>query len=235
MEPTPRPPRGPFRAVVFDLDGTLVDSAGDIRTALNRTLVEAGRPALGLDAVKGMIGDGAKRLLARAFAASGDGLAEPALERAYRRFLFFYEGANAVTLTRPYPGVPETLARLAQAGLRLGLCTNKPAEAAREVLRRLVLARYFAAVVSPEEVSAPKPDAGHLLAVLAALGARPWEAVMVGDNANDVAVARAAGTAVVAVSYGYPRMAPAALGADLLIDSMAELPSALERLAAPLS
>jgi phosphoglycolate phosphatase len=85
-------------------------------------------------------------------------------------------------------------------------------------------------VVTPEEVSAPKPDPAHLRAVLAALDTGPADAVMVGDSANDVAVARAAGTAVVAVSYGYPRMDPKKLGADLLIDAMSELPAALQRL-----
>ena len=233
MNPPRKPPRGPFRAVVFDLDGTLVDSAPDIASALNRTLASAGRAAVTLAAVKGMIGDGARRLVARGFAANGAGLDETALECWYRHFLACYEGANAVALTRPYPGVPETLALLQSDGMRLGLCTNKPAQATRDVLQRLALAPYFVSVVSPEEVRAPKPDPAHLLAVLAALDAAPADAVMVGDNANDVAVARAAGTAVVAVSYGYPRMDPHALGADLLIDAMGELPQALTRLRSP--
>ncbi|HUI16158.1 MAG TPA: phosphoglycolate phosphatase [Alphaproteobacteria bacterium] len=230
MDAPRKPPRGPFRAVVFDLDGTLVDSAPDIATALNRTLAAAGRAAVTLAAVKTMIGDGAKRLVARGFAATGDGLGEAALERHYRDFLACYEGADAVALTRPYPGVIETLALLQSEGLRLGLCTNKPAQATRDVLQQLALAPYFAAVITPEEVGAPKPDPAHLGAVLAALDAAPADAVMVGDNANDVAVARAAGTAVVAVAYGYPRMDPHALGADVLIDAMSELPAALTRL-----
>ena len=230
MEAPRKPPRGPFRAVVFDLDGTLVDSAPDIANALNRTLADAGRAAVTLAAVKTMIGDGARHLVARGFAATGEALDAAALERRYRHFLACYEGADAAALTRPYPGVIETLARLQSDGMRLGLCTNKPAQATRDVLRALALEPYFAAVVSPEEVSAPKPDPAHLRAVLAALDAAPADAVMVGDNANDVAVARAAGTAVVAVAYGYPRMDPRALGADLLIDAMRELPAALARL-----
>ena len=230
MEEQGKPAPAPFRAVVFDLDGTLVDSAPDIRAALNRTLAEAGRPALGLDAVKLLIGVGARRLVARGFAETGRALDDGDLEAHYQHFLGFYEGAGAAALTRPYPGVIETLERLAAEGLRLGLCTNKPAQATADVLQRLALAPFFAAVVTPEGVAAPKPAAAHLLAVLAALDAEPGEAVMVGDNANDVAVARAAGTAVVAVRYGYPRMAPEALGADLLIDAMSALPAALERL-----
>ncbi len=206
------------------------NSAADIRRALNRTLAAAGRPALELDAVKLLIGDGAERLVARGFAASGAALDAPGLECHYRQFLAFYGEPGAADLTRPYPGVRETLQHLAGDGLKLGLCTNKPRGATANVLQHLSLAPFFAAVATPEDVAAPKPDPAHLLAVLALLDATPAAAVMVGDSANDVAAARGAGTRVVAVSYGYPRMAPERLGADLLIDRMAELPAALERL-----
>jgi phosphoglycolate phosphatase len=226
------PPRlaSRFPAIVFDLDGTLIDSAPDIHLALNRTLAEAGRGEVTLESVKLMIGDGARLLVARGFAATGPALDDGAVEEEYRRFLERYEGPDSVVLTRPYPGVVETLEQLIAAGHCLGLCTNKPHGPTLDVLERLSLARYFAAVMTPEQVSAHKPDPAHLRAVLEALGVAAEEAVMVGDNANDVAVARAAAVPVVAVTYGYPRMAPEALGADLLIDRMAELPEALGRL-----
>jgi phosphoglycolate phosphatase len=219
-----------FIAVVFDLDGTLIDSAPDIHLALNRTLAEAGREGVTLDAVKRMVGDGAERLVESGFAATGEAVAGAALRRAYARFLTHYEGPDAARLTRPYPGVVETLERLLRDGFRLGICTNKPAGPTADVLRQLDLAKYFGAVVTPEHVPAHKPNPAHLLAVLSRLGAARKESVMVGDNANDVATARGAGVAVIAVSYGYPRMSPEALGADLLIDRMAALPDALHRL-----
>jgi phosphoglycolate phosphatase len=222
--------RHTFRAVVFDLDGTLIDSAPDIHLALNRTLAEAGRDGVTLDAVKRMVGDGAERLVESGFAATGQALTGATLRRSYERFLVHYEGPGAARLTRPYPGVPETLARLAGEGLRLGLCTNKPAGPTADVLRQLNLAKYFGAVVTPEQVPAHKPNPAHLMAVLRSLGAAQSESVMVGDNANDVATARGADVPVIAVSYGYPRMAPEALGADILIDRITALPDALRRL-----
>lgn len=223
-------PNQKLRAVVFDLDGTLIDSAPDIRAALNRVLAEAERPALDLATIKLLVGDGARSLVARGFETAGGALAPPALDAAYARFLALYEGPDATGLTRPYPGVVETLGRLRDDGFKLGVCTNKPDRATEEVLDRLDLARFFDAAIGPDHVPARKPDPAHLQAVLAALAVERDAAVMVGDNANDVAVARAAGVPVVAVSYGYPRMAPQALGADVLIDRMTDLPAALQAL-----
>ncbi|HLI14319.1 MAG TPA: phosphoglycolate phosphatase [Alphaproteobacteria bacterium] len=219
------------RAIVFDLDGTLIDSVPDIHRTLNRVLDEAGRHPVGIEAVKLMVGDGARVLVEKGFAATGPALDAASLDRAYGRFLACYEGPETAGLTRPYPGVRATLEWLLDRGFRLGICTNKPKTATADVLDRLDLARFFDAVVTPEQVSAHKPHPAHLLATLAVLRAEPAEAVMVGDNANDVAVAHGAGVPVIAVTYGYPRMAPADLGADLLIDEMAALPAALDRLA----
>ena len=221
----------PFRALVFDLDGTLVDSAPDIRVALNRTLAESDLKPVPLAAVRRMIGDGAEQLVARGYAAHGIALDGETLERRYRRFLRFYRGDSVATLSRPYPGVIETLATLEAAGFRLGVCTNKPAVATRAVLERLDLKRFFAAAVSSDEVAAHKPDPSHLRAVLDALGVEARAAVMVGDNRNDVVMAHAARVAVVAVAYGYPGRDPASLGADLLIERFDRLPAALRRLA----
>ena len=206
----------------------LFRSAPDITRALNRTLAAYGRPALGVDAVRGMVGDGSANLVRQAFAATGAAVAEADLAAALARYLdtYFAETADPSCL---YPGVADTLQALHAAGIRLGLCTNKPERITRKLLGLLDLAPLFAAVAGGDTLPVRKPDGRHLAWVVDALGGGP--AAMVGDNANDVKAARAVGIPVVAVSYGYPRMPVAELGADLVIDRFADLPAALARLA----
>lgn len=217
MTPTALPR---IRAVLFDLDGTLVDSAEDLRRALNAVLAERGLRSLGLAEVKGMIGDGAAKLVERGLAATGGDLAGHG--EALRRFLAIYE-ANAAEATRPYPGVAETLAALKARGLPLAVVTNKPAAATAAVLEALGLAPFFQAVVGGDTLLERKPHPAPLLHALAALGVSPGEALMVGDNHHDVKAARAAGAAAIAVTYGYSHVPHAELGADHLIDSLTEL------------
>ena len=208
--------------LVFDLDGTLVDSAPDLDRALGLLLAEEGRRPVSLSETRSMIGDGVDRLVARALARTGSPVALPEQAGLVARFLAHYSaGRHALTL--PYPGVVETLAALQGRGLRLAVCTNKPIAQTREVLSALDLARWFGAVTGGDSAPTRKPDPGHLLATLDLLGAAPAAAVMVGDSANDVEVARAAGVPVVVVSYGYTSVRPADLGADAVIDSFADL------------
>ncbi|WP_374449512.1 phosphoglycolate phosphatase [Stella sp.] len=220
-----------FPAIVFDFDGTLVDSADDLRTALNRLLAEAGLPPHPIAAVRRMIGDGVAKLVERGFAAAGRPVAADELAAQTRHFLAIYEPISADS-TRPYPGVPETLAALVGAGHRLGLCTNKPERASRLMLARLGLDRFLSSVVGGDTLPVKKPDPAPLLAAIAGLGLSPSAALMVGDNEHDVATARAAGVPVVAVSWGYSRVPLAELHADATIDDFAELPAAIARLAA---
>ncbi|BBK41262.1 phosphoglycolate phosphatase [Allostella vacuolata] len=219
-----------FPAIIFDFDGTLVDSAADLRTALNMLLAEARLPAQPIEAVRRMIGDGALKLVERGFAAAGRPVAGDALARQGQRFLELYEPISADS-TQPYPGVVETLERLAAAGHRLGLCTNKPERATRLMLETLRLDRLLTSVVGGDTLPVRKPDPAPLLAAIAGLGLAPAQALMVGDNEHDVATAKAAGVPVVAVSYGYARVPLAELHADATIDAFDELPAAIARIA----
>lgn len=211
-------------ALVFDLDGTLIDSVPDLQAALNEMLREIGKPPLPRAAVRGMIGDGTAALVARGLAASN--VPAASLAECLPRFLALYE-ADPVSRTRPYPGVPHVLASLVAEGRRLAICTNKPQRATLAVLRGLGLDGLFAAVVGGDVLSVKKPDPGHVIGTITALAATIDDAVMIGDSENDVAAARAAGVPVVLVRYGYARVPLADIPADLQIDDFPSLPAAL--------
>jgi phosphoglycolate phosphatase len=219
-----------FRAVVFDLDGTLVDSAPGLAVSLNRVLEEEGRRPLGLDAVKTMVGDGIHVLLDRACAASGEPLTAQETDRAVARFRAYYAD-DSIRHTSLNPGARDVLEHFTQRGIAMGLCTNKPHGATLPLLAGLEMERYFGAVLGGDSVAGiRKPDPGHVLAVLDALNVPPGDAVMVGDSPNDVRAGRSAGLPVVAVTFGYPLGPIEALGADVLIDHFDELAAVLERL-----
>jgi phosphoglycolate phosphatase len=213
--------------LVFDLDGTLVDSVPDLRAALNQMLRERGRRPLSSPQVKRMVGDGVPPLVARALAASG---ADPSeATTALPRFLEIYE-ATAAQLTRPYPGVPETLMALRRRGYRAAICTNKPQRATIAVLHALGLLSLFDGIAGGDHFPVRKPDPGHLLGLVSEMGARPEASAMIGDNENDAAAARAAAMPLVLMRYGYARVDPDSLAADALLDRFSELPRALDRL-----
>ncbi|SMH39741.1 phosphoglycolate phosphatase [Azospirillum agricola] len=215
--------RRPIRAVAFDLDGTLVDSAADLMHASNALLAELGRPPVDLPAVRSFIGDGAPKLVKRVLAATG-GRPAPAEEaRCLQRFLAIYE-ADPSAHSALYPGVADTLEALAGAGLRLGVCTNKPMGATVRLLDDLGIAGRFAAVVGGDSYPTRKPSPEPVLGLLERLGVAPAEAVFVGDNEHDVAAARAAGVArVLLVPYGYARVPLDGLPHDGILDGFADL------------
>lgn len=221
-----------IRAVVFDLDGTLIDSAPDLHAAANVLLADRGRPKLSLAEITLMIGDGMPKLIERAFAATGGAPVPGEMPHLTERFLAAYRDPQRTHLTTVYPDVAETLAALHGRGLRLAVCTNKIESAAVEVLRDLGLAARLDAIVGSDTVPARKPDPAHIVAALDRIGARPADAVMVGDGPNDIAAGRAAGLPVVLVGYGYSRTPVADLGADAVIQGFVELPAALDALQA---
>lgn len=219
--------RIPFRAVAFDLDGTLVDSAADLMHASNALLAELGRPPVDLPAVRSFIGDGAAKLVERILAATG-GLPGPEETAAHlRRFLVLYE-ADPSGHSALYPGVADTLAALADAGLKLGICTNKPMGATRRLLADLGIADRFAAVVGGDSFPSRKPSPEPVLGLLDRMGVRPEETVFVGDNEHDVAAARAAGVArVFVLPYGYARVPLDSLPHDGILEGFGSLMEAL--------
>jgi phosphoglycolate phosphatase len=213
--------------LVFDLDGTLVDSVPDLANALNEVLLERGYAPLSDSEVAPMVGDGVPALVARAFESRGGSAGEAAL--ALPRYIKIYE-ANATNLTRPYPGVPETLALLRKHGYRTAVCTNKLQQATETVLHGLNLAALFDGVAGGDRYPVRKPDKGHLLGIIAELGGSAERTVMIGDSENDAAAAHAALVPVVMMRYGYARVDPAELGAAVVLDHFADLPAALDRL-----
>jgi len=217
--------------IVFDLDGTLVDTAPDLVGTLNQLLVEERLPPLGLDDVRGMIGHGARVLLGRGLAAAGVPLEGARMDRLFRRFIEVYLGRIARE-SRPFPGAVAALDALRAAGARLAVCTNKPTNLSVALLSALDLAARFDAIVGPDAAPAPKPDPAHLLAAIAKAGGRSDRAVMIGDSATDAAAARAAGVPLVLVSFGYTETPAADLHPDILIECFDDLPAACERLLA---
>jgi phosphoglycolate phosphatase len=193
---------GEKRVLVFDLDGTLIDSLGDLNQAANRLLRELDRPGLTPDEMRPMVGDGVAKLIERVLAARpGPAIA---LDAALDRFVALYEAAPAEA-TRAYPEVPETLTALRDAGFRLAVCTNKPEKLTRLILDRLGLARYFELVVGGDTLPFRKPDPRLLSHVTIALGVPIDQAMMIGDSEVDAATAEAAGMAFVLMTYGYHR------------------------------
>jgi phosphoglycolate phosphatase len=214
------------KAILFDLDGTLIDSAPDIASAVNELLDGRGLPPLTLAQVKSMIGNGIEKLVERAFAASGRPLSKTALDEANREMAPIYR-RHLTRWTRPMPGAVEALARLHVAGIRLGVATNKPQAATREILLHFGLLERLGAIVGGDAVTRKKPAPEALLLALERLETAPSDALMVGDSITDVEAARAAGVPVALIRGGYSQIPVDALGADLVCDSLLDLPAAL--------
>ena len=214
-------------ALVFDFDGTLIESAPEIRHCLNELLAQYDRPALTLPQVEQMIGNGVAKLVERGFKATG-GLPGD-FDAALARFIGLYEAAP-IDETPVYEGVPETLARLHEAGHVMAICTNKLYAPTVKILDGLGFARYFRVVAGGDTFPVRKPDPAHLLGVLDQLGVRREDAIMIGDSPNDITCAIDAGVRSIALSYGYSRVPPAELGASLLVDRFADLPKAIAAL-----
>ena len=210
----------PYALVVFDLDGTLVDSASDIAEALNRTLMDWSLPLVEEVIIRGWIGDGARALVASAFADAGKSIN---LGEVMPGFMVHYADCLLLAPT-VYPGVVETLEALRARGIAVAICTNKPERFVRPLLDALALGGYFECIVGGDTLAERKPSAMPLLHVVEQFGLQPSQCLMVGDSLTDVQTAAAAGVPMALVSYGYLRgVDPHALPGVRVIDDMRDL------------
>jgi phosphoglycolate phosphatase len=215
--------------IVFDLDGTLVETAPDLMGTLNVLLQREGIAPLPLSKARSLIGAGAKALLARGFADAGQPLEEPRLSVLFEDFIAHYL-AHIADESRPFDGVVEAMDTLEAQGAILAVCTNKRTDLSVALLDALGLRARFAAIVGGDAAPAQKPDARHLTTTVERAGGRIDRAVMVGDSGSDAHAARNAGVPLVLVSFGYTDVPAADLDPDVLIDRFADLPEACARL-----
>jgi len=211
--------------IVYDLDGTLADTAGDLMATLNAILAREGLKPLPIGNARSMIGAGARALIARGFAASGKTLDPQTLEALFGDFLAHYN-AHIVDHTRLYPGVEQALDSLARLGWRQAVCTNKIEASAKLLLAKLGIAGRFDFICGQDTFGVAKPDAEPLIRTIAALGGARERAIMVGDSGADIKTARAAGVPVIAVDFGYSDVPVAELGPDRMISRFDELAAA---------
>lgn len=215
--------------LVFDLDGTLVDTAPDLIGALNHALHHAELPSPPEDHIRPYISFGARRMIAESIVHAGETRSEDHVDRLLRIFLDHYADNIAVDST-PYPDVANVLQAAMASGAKLGVCTNKRERFARLLLGELDLHDQFGAILGYDTLEVHKPDPLHLTETIRQAGGTPERAIMVGDSPTDVATAKAAGIPVIAVSFGYSDVPHDQLGADVLIHSYADFMDAARSL-----
>jgi phosphoglycolate phosphatase len=208
------------RAVIFDLDGTLVDSAPDLMHAVNHILALMKRRPVTMQEVRAFVGHGARNLILRSVSATGDPIGGKDVDFYHAEFLRYYEGHIAAD-SAPFPGAVDLLNRLAATGIRLGVCTNKLEGLSHALLKALGLSHYFGAVVGPDTINISKPDAAAYLETVKRLGAR--RSLMVGDSETDVLTARAAGVPIIAVTFGYTPVPVSTFNPDFLVSHFDEV------------
>jgi phosphoglycolate phosphatase len=221
----------PVPTIVYDLDGTLADTAEDLMATLNWLLAREGLPPLKVESAGSLLGAGARGLIKSGFAASGRSLDPEAIERLFRDYLEHYN-AHILVRTQLYPGVDKALAAFDRAGWRQAICTNKIERSAKLLIQKLGIANRFAFVCGQDTFGIGKPDAKPLLGTIAASGGVREHAVMVGDSGTDIKTARAAGVPVIAVDFGYVDVPVKELGPDRVISHFDQLMEACDALLA---
>jgi phosphoglycolate phosphatase len=215
--------------VVFDLDGTLVDTAPDLVDTLNIMFAREGLPPIPYDEARAMIGGGARRMIELGLAAEGRAFDKIHVDRLFDDFIAHY-AAHIADRSRPFPGLEGALDTLAAGGSRFAVCTNKLEWLSVKLLDALGLAQRFAAICGQDTFAIQKPNPEILRRTIARAGGSADRAVMVGDSANDIDTARAAGIKVVAVDFGYTEIPVSRLGPDRVISHFDDLPAAITAL-----
>jgi phosphoglycolate phosphatase len=218
-------------SIIFDLDGTLVDSAPDLARALNETLDLEGLPHLNTAQVRKLVGQGALKLIERASALAGVTFSSERLEALMKAFIEFYR-ADIARGTTIFPGVEDALKELAGAGAKLAVCTNKRTDLSVQLLEAFGLGVYFSAIVGSDAVANKKPHPEHFRAAVQRAGGAVRRAVMIGDTAADVGAAKGAGAPIILVRFGYAEEEVDGLGADVVLDRFHDIPTVCARLLA---
>lgn len=216
----------PFDTIIFDLDGTLVDTAADLTASLNHALGVLGRPGVPPSSVRAMVGHGSRKLLERGLAATG-AVSPELVEQGVAPFLAYY-GANIAVHSRPFEGIEQAMDQLDARGVKLAICTNKPEALSRSLVDAMGWGARFAALLGADSRPWRKPDPRHLTDTLAEAGGR--QALFVGDSKTDADTALAAAVPLVLVSFGYSVEPVAALGANLVIGHYRELLPAIDHI-----
>ncbi len=219
-----------FDTVIYDLDGTLIDSAKDMQVAVSNVLADHGLPAVTEDDVRIFMGQGSKVTMGKAFAKYGKALDEATLSAVTKEFVRYYE-ADPISHTVAFEGVADVVAHFARLGLKQGVCTNKFETPSRTILEHLKLMPPIADVAGADTFPVRKPDPKHILMLLARMGGDPKRTVMIGDSIHDVEAAHGAGLPAVLVSWGYTIKPASELGAEAVIQRFGALPEALGTIA----
>lgn len=212
---------------IFDLDGTLVDTAPDLAAGMNAAMADLGLPPVPVATVRHLVGRGARVLVERGLAING--IAAPAVEEIDRLVAIFlsHYRENIAAGSVAYDGAVDVLNTLSARGVRMGVCTNKPTDLAVQLLQLLKLDHYFHAILGADALPVKKPHPDHLLETIRRCGGAVARSVMIGDSETDVATARAACVPVIVFSHGYTAIAPQELGADVVLDHFEGLLPAL--------
>ncbi len=210
------------KSVLFDLDGTLVDTAPDLGNAMNHALSAFGRDTVTLSQVRHMVGHGALAMLKKGCEATGGLPGDDEMKAMHLAFLDHY-GANICVESRPYEGCVELLEILDDKGIAMGVCTNKPVDMAKLLIEALGLTHHFRAILGGDSLPIKKPDGGHVLGTLKAMGCSSEGALFIGDSDTDYKAARAAGLPIILLSHGYTQVPVTEMGADAVADHFHEL------------